>query len=182
MKRTLASNVRRLRVAHHLSLSDLARATGVSKATLSGIEGGDANPTVETLAAVAAELHVGVGELLEEPQLSPIQIVRAERSSSNVGDVVSRQLDAISATGDLELIELSLPAHRVKSMDPRAAGSRSRVLVLQGKLIAGPVERVSELTTGDYMSFPADVPHVIEAGSRSARALVLAHTPRGAGS
>jgi quercetin dioxygenase-like cupin family protein len=28
---------------------------------------------------------------------------------------------------------------------------------------------------GDYMSFPADVPHGYEAGRRAARALVLTH-------
>jgi transcriptional regulator with XRE-family HTH domain len=42
----LAANLRRLRIARHLSLSELARATGMSKATLSGIENSRANPTV----------------------------------------------------------------------------------------------------------------------------------------
>ena len=53
-----AANLRRLRIARHLSLSELARATAISKATLSSIENGRANPTVETLAALAGALRV----------------------------------------------------------------------------------------------------------------------------
>jgi hypothetical protein len=40
-------------------------------------------------------------------------------------------------------------------------------------VIAGPVERVSELVAGDYASFPADVPGQIEAGPRPASVLLI---------
>src|ERR1700759_4422891 len=73
----LAANLRRLRIARHLSLSELARATTMGKATLSGIENGRANPTVETLAALAAALRVPIGELLEELPLGELRVVRA---------------------------------------------------------------------------------------------------------
>jgi quercetin dioxygenase-like cupin family protein len=49
--------------------------------------------------------------------------------------------------------------------------------VLKGTLIAGPLERVSELGCGDYISFPADVPHLYEAVRGAASALLLAQTP-----
>src|SRR3954468_17411658 len=73
----LAANLRRLRIARHLSLSELARATSMSKATLSGIENGRANPTIETLSALAAALRVPLVELLEEPPVPPVRVVRA---------------------------------------------------------------------------------------------------------
>ena len=47
--------------------------------------------------------------------------------------------------------------------------------VLEGKLIAGPVERVTELSAGDYASFPVDAPHLFEAGRKPARALLLTY-------
>jgi hypothetical protein len=37
------------------------------------------------------------------------------------------------------------------------------------------VERVTELTNGDYASFPTDVPHVFETERTGARALVLTY-------
>jgi quercetin dioxygenase-like cupin family protein len=56
-----------------------------------------------------------------------------------------------------------------------ARGNRAGVYVLEGKLIAGPVERVTELGTGDYASFPVDVPHLYETERHRARALVFTY-------
>ena len=40
-----------------------------------------------------------------------------------------------------------------------------------------PLARITELTVGDYVSFPTDVPHVYEAGRQPARALLLSQSP-----
>lgn len=168
----LAANLRRLRVAGHLSLSELARATGISKATLSGIERGNGNPTVETLAALASALRVSVGELLEQPELAPVYIVRGERAAD--GAAGRRALDGPGlGGGTLDVLELDLAAGDVEKIAPRTPGSRTLLYVLQGRVIAGPVERVSELVAGDYASFPGDVPQQVEAGTRGARVLLL---------
>ncbi len=174
----LASNLRRLRIARHMSLSELARATSVSKATLSGIEHTRANPTIDTLAALADALRVSIAELLQEPETSEIHIVRASQSDPPERDGSDRHLvDAFELDGKVELSKLTLPAHHSQEEKPRPAGSRTHILVLQGNLIAGPVDRISELARGDYASFPADVPQVYEATRTAAHALVLACTP-----
>ncbi len=174
----LAANLRRLRVAGHLSLSQLARATGISKATLSGIERGNGNPTVETLAALASALRVSVGELLEQPELAPVHIVRGERAPAADGAAARRPLDGPAlGGGTLEVAELNLPPGHLEQLAPRAAGSRALLYVLQGRVVAGPVERVSELVAGDYASFPADVPQQVEASARGARALLIVAPP-----
>ena len=59
----------------------------------------------------------------------------------------------------------------------RGGEHEGRIGADQGKLIAGPVERITELGPGDYASFPTDVPHMYEAGQSAARALLLEHTP-----
>ncbi len=173
----LASNLRRLRVARHLSLSELARVTGMSKATLSGIEARRANPTAETLAALADALRVQIAELLETPPGGEIRIVRADREHRIPDRVRTRMLEAATLEGGVEVFELGLPAGKVHEAPARTEGARTLLLVLQGKLIAGPVERISELASGDYASFPADVPHSYEAVRAPARALVVAYTP-----
>jgi transcriptional regulator with XRE-family HTH domain len=170
----LASNLRRLRIARHLSLSELARGTGMSKATLSGIENGRANPTVETLAALAGALRVSLIELLEETPLGEVKVVRASRNGLERRDrAPQRLIDAIAPAGALALAEIELASGQVREGEPNPTGSRAHLYVLQGKLIAGPVERITELEAGDYISFPADVPHIFEAGRRTARALLL---------
>jgi transcriptional regulator with XRE-family HTH domain len=158
----LAANLRRLRIARRLSLSELARATGMSKATLSSVESGRSNPTVETLAGLAAALRVSLGELLEEPPLGEVRVIRGGR------------LDRVAEAG-VELSARAWDPHQLEKGAPAPAGTRAGVYVLEGKLIAGPVERVTELGTGDYASFPVDVPYVYETERTRARALVLTY-------
>ena len=174
----LAANLRRLRIARHLSLSELARATAMSKATLSSIENARANPTVDTLASLAGALRVSIGELLEELPMPSVRVVRAAQGRLERRDgVPQRLLDSLPVEGTLEVSELELPARTVHEVDPRPAGARAHVFVLQGKLITGPVEIPTELATGDYAAFPADVPHFYEAERATTRALVISRSP-----
>ncbi len=161
----LAANLRRLRIARRLSLSELARATGMSKATLSSVESGRSNPTIDTLAGLADALRVSLGELLEEPPLDEVRIVRHGGHGA---------LDRSDDHGIALSVRTWGPG-QVDEPDLGPAGARAGVYVLEGKLLAGPVERVSELAAGDYASFPADVPHMYETGRAGARALVLTY-------
>ena len=161
----LATNLRRLRIARRLSLSELARATSMSKATLSSVESGRSNPTIETLAALAGALRVTLGELLEEPPLGEVRIVRRGRPGV---------LDQTGEDG-IALSERAWEPRLIDEPQPGPAGRRAGVYVLEGKLIVGPVERVTELSAGDYASFPVDVPHVYETRRAAARALILTY-------
>jgi transcriptional regulator with XRE-family HTH domain len=174
LRTLIAANLRRLRVARELSMGDLARATGLGKATLSELESGRANPTIGTLGVIAGTLRVPVAALLEEPPLGEIRIVRRPR-----GDAPrERGVDRFEPGGGVDVREISLDAREVREEPADAAGAREEVYVLQGSVIAGPVERITELAAGDFASFPADVPRHYEAGRRAARVLVLAHAGR----
>jgi transcriptional regulator with XRE-family HTH domain len=173
----LAANLRRLRIARELSLSELARATAMSKATLSSIENARANPTVTTLSAVADALRVSLAELLEDLPLGEIKVVRASRSEltpSANGALPRRLLDTI---GGSELAEIVITPGTIHEAEALSPGARAYAYVIQGKLIAGPVERVTELSAGDYISFPADVPYQLEARRHPARALFMTEVP-----
>jgi len=137
----------------------------MSKATLSSVESGRSNPTIETLAALAAALRVSLGELLEEPPLDEVRIVRRGHPG-----VLDR-----SDEDDIELVERAWDPRDVDEPETGPTGARAGVYVLEGKLIAGPVERVTELSAGDYASFPIDVPHVYETRRAGARALILTY-------
>src|SRR5688500_6371365 len=68
---TVGFRVRALREERGMSLSSLARLAGVGKATLSGLETGTRNPTLETLYAVTAQLGVPLTAVLSEPAATP---------------------------------------------------------------------------------------------------------------
>ena len=54
-----------------------------------------------------------------------------------------------------------------------ASGTRAHAYVVQGRVVGGPVERASELTAGDYASFPIDIPYLFQTGRQAARFLLL---------
>ncbi len=176
VQQVLAANLRRLRIARHLSLSELARATQMSKATLSGVESGRSNPTVETLAALAGALRVSVTELLEESGLHDVTVVRAAVAAVSdpaPSGIRRRALAAFAPTGALALAELSLDRGVTHEGAPEASGTRAHVYVVEGRVLGGPVERVTELTPGDYASFPIDVPYLFETARDAARLLLV---------
>jgi transcriptional regulator with XRE-family HTH domain len=151
----------------------------MSKATLSGIESGRGNPTIDTLTALAEALGVSVGELLEDVSTGEVHVVRVADAHPWPPEGEGQRLleTAGKMSGRLEVVELALPAHHVHESPVRADGSWDGVLVLQGRLIAGPTERITELTSGDYASFLADGSCHYEAGRAAVRALVLRYAP-----
>src|SRR5918912_3248070 len=61
----IAHNVRRRRDAAGLSHAELAALAGTSKGTVTAVESGRANPTVDTVHALAAALGCSIGDLLD---------------------------------------------------------------------------------------------------------------------
>ena len=124
-------------------------------------------------------MRVSIAELLEELPLGEIRIVRGAQSRvSQLDGIPQRGLDELDLDGALRVAEIALAAGHSRELAAKPVGSRAHLFVLEGKLIAGPVERITELTAGDYASFPTDVPHVFEAERRPARALLLSQSPR----
>ena len=74
--RRVAENLRQRRKGRGLSLDDLARASGVSRAALSQIETCKSNPTVGVLWKIAVGLGVPISELIGAPR-SGAEIGRA---------------------------------------------------------------------------------------------------------
>jgi hypothetical protein len=131
------------------------------------------------VAALADALDISIAALLEETPADDIHIVRAAQSHPWPPDhAAQRPLErGIQLNGSVEIAERFLPPHHLQECEPGASGSRASLLVLQGKVIAGPAERISELSSGDYASFPTDVAHRFEAGLATARILVLEWRP-----
>ncbi|MEJ2655153.1 MAG: helix-turn-helix transcriptional regulator, partial [Acidihalobacter sp.] len=64
----IGQNVARIRATRNISLSALAERSSLSKATLSELERGAANPTISTVWALANALDVPFGELVSDAQ------------------------------------------------------------------------------------------------------------------
>ncbi|WP_432929798.1 helix-turn-helix domain-containing protein [Microbispora sp. CA-135349] len=172
---TVGSQVRRLREFRGLSVAELARLSGVSRATLSGIEAGRGNPTIETISAIAVALRLPLGDLLVDP--AP-QAPVLRRGTPRPEDSRQELLDRMGAGGLSEIWRLRLTGtgRRIDS-PPHSQGTIERILVLRGAVRLGPAERPVVLHSGDFVTFAADVTHFYEATEDEVDAVVVMTYP-----
>jgi transcriptional regulator with XRE-family HTH domain len=158
LARALGENVRRLRLERGLSAVDLAARAGLARATLTQIEGGRGNPTIETLAALAAVLDCDAEALVRHEPAPSVRVVRdgAGSRTSEIAALVDRHRHA---GGRTEVFDLRLPAGGRERSTSHGPGSTEIVLVRAGRLRVGPLESTVELAAGDYCAFAADRLH-----------------------
>jgi transcriptional regulator with XRE-family HTH domain len=171
--KVVGTNLRRLRTGQSLSLSDLARSSGVAKATLSALEGGRGNPTLETLSALAAALEIPMGDLITAADPPPVTIVRSDEGTDIPGTANDLRLIArFTPGGTVEVYEAQWPKRSTRNAGGHGPGTREHVFVTRGGLKVGPLGREVGLSGGGYATFAADEPHLYEARAGT-RALLL---------
>lgn len=160
----IAANLRAERARAALSLSEVARRAGVSKSTLSQLESGQGNPSVETLWSIAVALGIPFSVLVAAPQ-TPTRTIRvADRPNVAAADanyVAALLAPGGSARRDVYVITMEPGAPRAS--DPHGRGTVEHVIVGAGSVRVGPVGETVDLGVGDYASFPGDVDHVYDA-------------------
>lgn len=171
--KVVGDNLRRLRAQKGQSLSELARSSGVAKATLSALEGGRGNPTLETMSAIAAALQLPMGDLITAADPAPVQVVRSDEGTDIPGTANDLRLIArFTPGGTVEVYEASWPRRSTRNAGGHGPGTREHVFVTRGGLKVGPLGREVGLAGGDYATFAADEPHLYEARANT-RALLL---------
>ncbi|NLT26193.1 MAG: helix-turn-helix domain-containing protein [Microbacteriaceae bacterium] len=179
MAQLVSRNLRRIRGERGLSLAELARRAGLSKQTLSTIEQGDANPTIETVAAIAEALGVSFRALVTDWG-SASRLVR--------GDDVDWRPEAggeraplmqLFGSGYVRTALLRLdPAEPLETRPPESTGALHHVYVLDGEIEAGPEHELERLRAGDHLTFPADRPHRLRALDAVATAHLTSTSPQ----
>jgi transcriptional regulator with XRE-family HTH domain len=164
----VGARVRALRVERGLSLSELARRAAIGKATLSGLEAGTRNPTLDTLYAVTAALGLPLTALVAGP--GPVRGAAAEMQLLRVFD---------EAGAVFELYRMHLPAGGVQRSPAHHAGVTEHVTVFAGVLEAGPDAAPHRAGPGEHVEWAADRPHAYRAvGPDDVHASLLIRYPR----
>jgi transcriptional regulator with XRE-family HTH domain len=175
----IATSLRRERERSGMTLTELARRAGVAKSTLSQLESGTGNPSVETLWALGVALGVPFSRLVE-PAVPPVRVVRAgqgPRIESDQAHFVGTLLSAGSPQGRRDLYVIELQPGPARHADPHIPGSVEHMVVGAGRIRTGPESAPIDLGPGDYAAFPGDVPHAYEALTPDTWAvLVMEHT------
>ncbi|WP_063021998.1 helix-turn-helix domain-containing protein [Nocardia niwae] len=158
----VARNVRRYRRERSMTLGELARRSGLSKQTLSKIEQGAGNPTVETLALLGGALNVSARRLLTEWG-TPVYVQRgADSTWTAEGTRSERLLDEVYGSGYVRTLMLRFErsGKQPEIIDGHSLGTLHHLYVVRGKIRTGPVNDPVELAAGDFVRFPGDVPHL----------------------
>ncbi|QIZ36924.1 helix-turn-helix domain-containing protein [Saccharopolyspora sp. ASAGF58] len=166
--KVVGANLRAARLLRGLSLSETARRAGIGKGTLSELEAGRRNPTLETLYALATVLDAPLGRLLvAESGGSAEEAVVVNRASGSdlSGQTVDVQLmDRVFSGGQqLEVYRLHVRAGARYVSSAHRPRVIEQLLVHSGTLVVGPESAPETLGPGDYIRFDGGVDHVYQA-------------------
>jgi transcriptional regulator with XRE-family HTH domain len=161
----IAASLRRERERAGLSLTELARRAGIAKSTLSQLESGTGNPSVETLWALGVALGVPFSQLVDPPT-PRVRVVRAgegPRIPSEVGAYAGTLLATGTPHARRDLYVIDQEPGVARRAVAHIPGSVEHLIVAAGRMRTGPADAPVELGPGDYATFRGDVPHLYEA-------------------
>jgi transcriptional regulator with XRE-family HTH domain len=182
LARRIGQRLRDERQARNMSLDDLSRLSGVSRAALSQIETRKSSPSLSVMWKIAVGLGIPFAELLgsgEDEQGTVLRRADAQVLRSPDGRFETRPLMPSGTSPWVELYELRLSARAQQRSDAHAPGTREVLVVLSGSMRVTVGEGAFELEAGDSVAFRADQPHAyINTGASEARAHNVILYPR----
>ncbi|ACY20082.1 helix-turn-helix domain protein [Gordonia bronchialis DSM 43247] len=164
----IGARITELRTARSMSLSALARAAGIGKGSLSELESGQRNPTIDTLYAVAGPLGVPLSALLGE-----------ESGTEGSGRSLSARLLHVEHHPDgavTEVFWLTVTPGDVRESPAHGPGVVENVHVVSGNLTAGRRGAENSAGPGETLQWISDVRHTYRSDA-GAQAVLTIHTP-----
>src|SRR5262249_53708477 len=147
--------IKQQRERQKLSLAGLAARSKVSKAMLSKIERGEANPSAVVLDRIAGALGVGISQLMGRPDQAEMIVLPAARqpvlADGDTG-LKRRAVSPVLPSRGVDVVHNTLPKGGSTGTFPaHPPGVQEHILVLQGRLRATLGERQAELAAGDSL-------------------------------
>jgi transcriptional regulator with XRE-family HTH domain len=153
----LAQRLRGLRQARCWSLDELARLSGVSRASLSRIENGEVSPTASVLGRLAGAHGVTFSRLIVEIEAdAPAFVARADQREwvDPATGFLRRSVSPPSPEYDCELLHCELPAGaRIDYPLPPRPGLEHHLYLQEGALELTIEAMVHRLKAGDCLRY-----------------------------
>lgn len=172
---SIASSLRSERLRAGLSLTEVARRAKIAKSTLSQLESGAGNPSLETLWALCVVLEIPFSRLLSSPR-PPILVIRAGEGPAVFSAEAPHQATLLAAAPpgarrDVYSVAAEPGPRRLSA--PHLPGVVEHVVLSAGRALVGTADEPVELAPGDYIAYPADIPHVFQALDTGTRAVLV---------
>jgi transcriptional regulator with XRE-family HTH domain len=154
----LAKNIKQLRLARALTQVQMAKLSGLPRATWANLESGAANPTLTVLHAVAKALQVPIEELIGAPRAEVQHYPRGSLPERARGAVTVRSLLPDKIPGMLiERIEIPAGARLIGV--PHTPGTREYLTCENGEIELVASGQSFRLREGDVVVFRGDQRH-----------------------
>ncbi|MTI10677.1 helix-turn-helix domain-containing protein [Curvivirga aplysinae] len=171
----IANAIKRERERAGLSLSALANKADLAKSTLSQVESGNCNPSIETLWAVATALSIPFSFLFEHsnPKHELIRANEGDEVSSKVAHFSAVLLDKAPINRMRDIYRIHAQKGEIRDATAHPTGTIEHALVASGCMRIGPSQMQEELNAGDYYRYPGDIAHSYECLSEEATLILI---------
>jgi transcriptional regulator with XRE-family HTH domain len=157
----IAAALKRERLRAGLSLSEVARRAGVGKSTMSGLETGSGNPSLETMWALAAALDIPLARLLDPPpqEVALQRVGDLPSLPSTTANYVATLLSPSPTNARRDIYFIQAEPGEPKRSQPHPQGTIEHVILGSGAARVEVLGKSYDLGVGDYLTYPGDQPH-----------------------
>ncbi|MFJ8932306.1 helix-turn-helix domain-containing protein [Streptomyces sp. NPDC102340] len=168
--------LKQLRVDSGLSLSELARRSGVGKGTLSELEAGRRNPTLETLYALTTVLGRPLSAVLDDPPRSVGAGAAGVSGSAVTAVLIERYEDEDAAT---DVFRVTIAEGATQESAAHVPRTTESLMVLSGTAVVGPPDAPTTAGPGGHAQWAADAPHIYGAPDGDVQGILFVRYPKG---
>lgn len=157
----IGNKLKDIRNKRNLSLDEVAKLTGVSKAMLGQIERGQSNPTVSTLWKIATGLKVSFSLFIDENQ-EDLKVINQKDITPIIEDDNKMRLYSIfpfDANRSFEIFTIELEPGCNHISTPHNDGVEEYIIVTEGEIEIDINDNKFVLKKGKSIRFMANKPH-----------------------
>ena len=157
----IAINLNELRTERNLTLGQLSKISGISKAMLSDIEKGNSNPTINTLWKIANGLNVPYTRLMEGIE-KEATVIRKSEPTVQTGETDHYRIYCYftnTPVRNFELFYVELDDHSSNATIGHSEKAQEYIYVIQGALVLQTDMGNHLLNAGDALVFDSSIGH-----------------------
>ena len=159
--RIIGQNLNKLRTERGLTLGQLAKLSGISKAILSDIEKGGSNPTINTIWKIANGLNIPFTRLMEFEEPAGTVVRKADTAMQH-GDTEAYRIYCYFASAperNFELFYCERDAGASNTSIGHSPKAQEYIYVIEGELSVKTDAALYTLGEGDSLVFNSSVNH-----------------------
>jgi transcriptional regulator with XRE-family HTH domain len=171
--------IRERRLALSLTLVEVAERSGLSQPFLSQVETGRARPSMSSLYRIASALGTTPQAVFGHPSATEPMVVRTSDPSVPAIATDGESLRRLLLPGDAPFHVVELVGLAVEFLEPWQHDGFEALYVLAGPIDVEIDGVVTTLATGDFLSYPARLPHRYRSALAERARVLLIETQHG---